>query len=178
MTELAVEAVLQYTGGRLEDDDETAALLARGLAAARRFCGWHITPEREDLVTIDGPGGRLLVLPTLHLVTLTEVTEDGDDVDVADLYVSARGLVQKKSRGCWSTHYGAITVTMTHGFAEAPDFESAVLSWIDRASFAASGGRARVVGPFQWETESLAVGSTFTAGEQALLEQYRLERPA
>ena len=71
--------------------------------------------------------------------------------------------------------FGGIVVTMTHGFTTAPDFEAAVLSWIDRASLAPIGGRARVVGPFQYETESLAAGSTFTQSERALLEQYRLE---
>lgn len=180
MADLATVDVERYTGGRIDKDDpETTALLARGLAAARRFCGWHVTPlQGDDVVTIDGPGGRLLVLPTLQLAQLKEVTEDGSAIAVSDLYVSARGLVHKKSGGCWSRHFGAITVKMDHGFDDAPDFQAAVLSWIDRASLAPTGGRARVIGPFQYADETMAARSTFTASELSLLERYRLEPPA
>ncbi|WP_292980960.1 hypothetical protein [Mycobacterium sp.] len=144
-------------------------------SAARRFCGWHVTPVREDdEVTIDGPGSGLLVLPTLRLGELTGVVEDGVALDVGtDLYVSARGLVRKRSGACWSRHYGAITVTMTHGFAaeEALDFEAAVLSYAERSD----GDKPRVVGPFQWDTKLMAPGSAFSVAERSLLEQYQLE---
>ncbi|MGV0793025.1 hypothetical protein [Mycolicibacterium sp. XJ1819] len=177
MPELEATDVEQYTGGRLDrDDNETAALLARGVAAARRFCGWHVTPQRVgDVQTLDGRGGPLLILPTLALAELTEVTEDGTAVDVTDLHVSARGLVSKKSGAHWSCNLGAITVKMTHGFDAAPDFQAAVLSWIDRMSLAPTGGRARVIGPFQYSDEAMAAGTTFSASERALLDLYRLE---
>lgn len=170
MPELTAAAVEQYTQGRLiSGEAETARLLAEGLSAARRYCGWHVTPEREDVLTLDGPGGRLLRLPTLRLVELTGVTEDGVVLDVAELYVSPLGMVSKRWGGCWSSNFGAITVTMTHGFADAPDFYGAVLSAVDRASLAPAGGRLRAVGPFQYETAS-------TADERDRLDLYRLER--
>jgi hypothetical protein len=181
MPELAKADVEQYTGGRLDKDDaETQKILDRGLAAARRFCGWRVHPPMAETVTLDGSGGRLLRLPTLKLaepLALT-VVEDSVVVDVADLYVSFSGMLSKKSGSCWSDKLGGIVVTMTHGFDAAPDFDAAVLSWIDRASLAPAGGRARVIGPFQYESEGLAADSTFTQSERALLEQYRLERPA
>lgn len=172
--ELSAAAVEQYTKGRLDAaDDETKRLLAEGLAEARRYCGWPVTPVRTETITLDGPGGKLLRLPTLRLVELVYVVEDGDveyDPDT-DLYVSPLGLVSKRGGGNWSRHYGAIEVRMTHGFDGAPDFDGAVLSAIDRASLAPVGGRPRVVGPFQWET-------TGTADERARLDLYRLERQA
>lgn len=173
MAELSASAVEQYTKGRLvEGDLETVRLLAEGLSAARRYCGWHVTPVREEEeLTIDGPGGRLLRLPTLQLVELVEVKENGVTVPAEDLYVSRIGMVEKKSGARWASNLGAIEVTMTHGFEDAPDFDGAVLSAIDRASLAPAGGRLRVVGPFQYETES-------TADERARLDLYRLERRA
>lgn len=169
MAELAVAAVEQYTKGRLAGDaPETARLLAAGLSTARRFCGWHVTPVREDdVVTLDGPGGRLLTLPTLALVELTSVVEDGAALDLADLRTSTRGLVTKKSGGLWSQHYGSIVVTMTHGYDDAPAFDAAVLSLIDRMSLAPAGGRMKAVGPFQYEDTSQP--------EKELLASYRLE---
>lgn len=127
-------------------------------------------------MTIDGPGSALLVLPTLRLVDLTGVVENGVTLDVAaDLYVSARGLVRKRSGARWSEHYGAITVTMDHGFDTADDFNAAVLSLIDRSSLAAAGGRPIAVGPFRYDSEVMAAGSAFSVVERSLLEQYRLE---
>lgn len=180
MTDLGPDDVARYTSGRLiADDAETLRLLSAGLAAARSFCGWHVTGVREDdEVAMDGPCSALLALPTLRLVELTKVVENDVELDVDDLYVSARGLVRKKSGAWWSGHYGAITVTMTHGFEDADDFNAAVLSLIDRQSFASGGGRPTVVGPFQWPTESVATGSAFSVVERSLLEQYRLESPA
>lgn len=175
MPELSAADVAQYTKGRLaapvppDTDNETTRLLAERLTAARRYCGWHVTPVREDdELTLDGPGGRLLRLPTLRLVELVEVTENGVTLDVADLNVSPLGLVSKKSGGYWASNFGAITVKMTHGFDTAPDFDAAVLSAIDRASFAPEGGRLRVIGPFQYETEG-------SGSECAILDLYRLE---
>lgn len=171
MAELSAAAVEQYTKGRLaQGDPETVRLLAEGLSAARRYCGWHVTPiVTDDEVTLDGPGGRLLRLPTLRLGELTSVRENGVELGVDTLYVSALGMVSKRSGGCWSDKFGAIEVTMTHGFDAAPDFDAAVLSAIDRASFASSGGRPRVVGPFQYETDG-------SHSECLILDLYRLER--
>lgn len=100
---------------------------AAALAAARRYCGWVVTPPETVTITVDGPGGRVLSLPTLHLTTLSAVVEDGVTLDVNDLRFSPNtGVVVKKSGGCWTSHMGAIQVTMTHGFASAPDFDAAV----------------------------------------------------
>ncbi|MCK0174800.1 hypothetical protein [Mycolicibacterium sp. F2034L] len=145
------------------------------LSAARSFCGWHVTPEREDeAVVFDGPGARLLALPTLRLVELTAVSEDGVELDLADLEVSARGLVRKRNGGWWSGRFGAIVVTMTHGYdeADAAGFTAAVASFAERH---AAGDKPRVIGPVQWDSVAMADGSAFTVVERSLLEKYRLE---
>lgn len=95
-------------------------------AAARRYCGWVVTPPETVTVTVDGPGGRVLSLKTLQLTGVSGVLENGVPVDVDGLVViTDRGELVKKS-GCWVRGYGAIQVTMTHGFTDAPDFDAAV----------------------------------------------------
>ncbi|OHU60680.1 hypothetical protein BKG82_02150 [Mycobacteroides chelonae] len=180
MAELTPADVEQYTRKRLDKTDaETARLLAVGLSAVRQFCGWHVSPVKESHeVELDGPGGRLLALPTLKLIALTEVTEDGKALDVSTLYVSKRGLVRKKNGGFWSPHYGAITVTMNHGVEDADAFNAAVLSFIDRLSKAPTGGDPIAVGPFRWAEQKTVSRSAFSATELSILEQYRLESPA
>ena len=172
---LTKQIVAQYTDGRLaENDDETQRLLDVGLAAARRFCGWPVLLEEDAELELDGPGGPLLRLPTLRVVELKEIAEDGTALLLSDLYVSKLGMLRKKSGEWFSGNFGAITVKLDHGFESAPDFEQAVLSFIDRESYAPSGGRARVVGPFQYDAESMAAASAFSVQEKYLLTKYRI----
>lgn len=192
---LDAAAVTSYTGGRLSGDDATLWLNV-ALAAARRWCGWHVTPiVEDDEQVLDGTGSTMLLLPTLRLVTLTSIIENGRDIDLATVECSPRGMVRKISHlshhgyygrhehrfnGGWTSKLGGITVKMTHGFdADAvPDFESAVLSIADRSSQAPDGGKPIAVGPFRWPEDKPVDGSAFTLAELSILEQYRLERPA
>lgn len=150
------------------------------LAAVRRYCGWHVCPVLTgDIVTLDGPGSQLLVLPTLRMSALTKVVEDGVELDLSTLAWSTRGLVRKKSGARWSGEYGAIEVTFTHGFtaAEAADFQRAVQQVTDRNALLAANDPI-AVGPFRWADRSTAEGSAFTDAERATLDLYRLEKPA
>lgn len=100
---------------------------AAALAAARKWCGWAVTPSDPETVTVDGPGGLVLSLPTMHLTELTEVIEGGVTLDVDDLAFSvSAGTVRKRSGARWTSELGGITVTMTHGYDTAPDFDAAV----------------------------------------------------
>jgi hypothetical protein len=145
MPELTAADVELYTKGRLlssgSDGVETTRILNRALAAARRYCEWHVTPVKAiHVVTLDGPCGRVLMLPTLRLAPngLTSVVEDGVTLNLADIRVSAGGPVRlrKKSRARWSSNYSSIVVTMTHGYleADAEDWRMAVLDAVDRFS--------------------------------------------
>lgn len=173
---LDVVAVESFTGGRLDrDDDETERQLDAALAAARSYCGWHVTPVAVDqTITIDGPGAHLLVLPTLKMTELSEVDEDGTELNLADLNWSARGLIQKRDGHWWTPLLGAITVIFSHGYSSAPDFESAVLSAIARGAFN-NDLSPRVIGPFQY-SEPPTAGVLFTDAERAVLDRYSLEK--
>ena len=96
------------------------------LAAARSYCGWHVTPEDVTEAVLDGPGGTLLALPTLHLVDLESITEDGVALDLSTLEWSPTGVVRKKSGMTWTRALGGITVSMNHGYSAADDFDQAV----------------------------------------------------
>ena len=178
---LTVDALSDYTQGRLDADaDETAEILERSLAEVRRWCGWHVTPVLTDQqITLDGPGGRLLWLPSLRVVDLTAVTEDGVALNVTELEWSHNGLVRKPiTAPYWTEKFRGITVTISHGYADAKDFEAAVFSVADRKSQAPVGGSVISVGPFRWSDDRSVSGYSFTESELAVLRQYRLERRA
>jgi hypothetical protein len=175
---LDVVAVENFTHGRLNrDDDETQRQLDAALAAAQQYCGWHVIPVLTDqTVTLDGPGTPLLTLPTLKLTELSEVDEDGEELNLADLNWSTRGLIRKRDGYWWTQMFGAITVVFSHGYATAPDFESAILSAIDRGAFS-SDATPRVIGPFQY-TDPASSSELFTDSERAILDRYSLEKTA
>lgn len=173
MTDPSPADVAAYTQGRLsETDPRTPLLLAGALRAACTYCGWHVLGEKSVDLVIDGPGAPLLVLPTLRLVAVTALADDGVELDVDAVEWSARGLVYKPGRSCWTARLRGVAASITHGFEDAPDFNAAVLSAVDRVL---TGGR-EVIGPFQYPTETpAAAGSVFSAAEKAILDLYRLE---
>lgn len=185
MPELTVQDVELFTKGRLlASSVETARILDRAYATVRTYCGWHVSPViADDVATLDGPDHVLLGLPTLHLVTLTEVVEDGVTLNLADLTssVSGRLLVKKMPPRRWTSNLRAITVTMTHGFASAPDFNQAVLELVDGVSLKLGTGSNAGLKRYRVDDVEREWQTVFTRNpferdgmNHALLDQYRL----
>jgi hypothetical protein len=134
--ELTATDVETYTGGRLSaGDPETQRMLDAALMAARREVGWHVSPVLATTLTLDGPGGRKLILPTLKIVTLTSITNDGDSVDLTTVTPSAQcGWLLYLTQGSWSWKYSGITIEFDHGFSadEAPDWRQAILTMVNQ----------------------------------------------
>lgn len=179
--------VADYTSGRLTQGAQTDFLLSAALAAVRRWCGWHVTPVRTESVVVDGSGSTVLALPTLRLLELISVTEDGETVDVSDLEWSSSGLVSRSRprsgylgwRGShWTMALGGVDVTMRHGFDQADDFNLAVLSVVDRLSMSV-GTRgtetARTVDDvsYRWGNSVISDQSSVMPFDQMLLSRYR-----
>jgi hypothetical protein len=149
---------------------------AAALAAARRYCGWVVTPPETVTITVDGPGGRDLSLPTLHLSALTAVVEDGVTLNVAELAVSVNTGIVRKRFGCWTSKLGGIQVTMTHGYAAAPDFDAAVAQIATTLSAFAARDDPALIGKkvddveYQWSV-TLLNGSGIN---ESLLSAYRI----
>lgn len=110
-----------WTGGRIPADDPRVQDLLMGASAAvRRYCGWHIAPPRTETVTLDGNGGRVIALNTLHMTDVTEVKANGVVVPSDSYDWSALGNIELRG-GQWPRRYRAIEVTLTHGYDEADD---------------------------------------------------------
>ena len=195
MAELDPDDVESFTGGRLAaSDPEVTRLLNAALAAARRHCGWHVSPVIEDdSVVLDGPCSRQLVLPTRKLVELTSIVEDGSVQSLNTLHWSAGGppgalsrpvVVRKKSNRFWSEYYSSIAVTMTHGYTEdeAADWRFAILSMVDQMSAALTSGRgdldmvSKKVDDvtYQWANPYAALAESAVFSMSSTLESYQL----
>lgn len=137
MTEIAPDDLPAATLARYADDDAAQAAIDAVLAAARRWCGWHVSPVRtNEVLDLDGPGGHVLSLPTLNLISVSAVTELGVALDVSTLDRSRRKGTLTKRFGCWTCRDGQIVATVTHGYteAEAADWRQAVIDVVGTRS--------------------------------------------
>lgn len=117
-----------WTGGKVPiTDPRVEPLLAGASAGVRRYCGWHIAPVLEETLTGDGPGGRILLLPTGRLRSVVSVDNGGYPVEVSSVDASAMGMLELRS-GWWSSRLGAVSVRVRHGFdlADVPDVQQII----------------------------------------------------
>ena len=142
MGELTSVDVVNFTRGLLQAaDNEVVQMLDAALTVARRHAGWHVTPVLENQqIVVDGPGSRILWLPTRRLIDVSSVSENGTALTLSTLNWSTGGdrhvAMRKRSGAFWSDQYGAIEMTITHGFTEveASDWRRAILSMVDQMS--------------------------------------------
>jgi hypothetical protein len=114
------------------------------VAEVRAFCGWHIAPEVTETITLDGPGSHLLVLPTLRLVDLVSITNDG--AAVTDPEWSASGMVRAY---CWTRKFRGVVAEITHGYEEWPTDLLAVMTEMASSASGLAGVKAVTSGAHQ-----------------------------
>lgn len=143
--------------------------LAQAQALVRGYCGWHIAGYREDTVTLPGTGGRLLVLPTLHLVEVISIEHDDTPVESASFTASDAGVLTHT--GYWGT--GQITVTFVHGYQYAPPEVTAVVQAVAQRGIDNPGALVRKTrGPFTDQYRDDAPG--LMIHEQGALGRYKI----
>jgi hypothetical protein len=97
--------------------------------------GWHVSPVLTETITLDGPGGCKLRLPTRKIVSVTSITNDGNPIDVTTVTPSAgAGWLLVLNQGSWSCRYSGVTITMDHGYtaAQAADWRQAILTMVNQ----------------------------------------------
>lgn len=190
MAELSAGDVATYTGGRLPANAVAERLLKAALVAARNDTGWHVSPVKSETVTVDGPGGIRLQLPSKRIVSITSITENGVVLDPSAYVVSASipGLVLRR-RGAWTREPSGLVVALSHGFSEddAADWREAILAIVDQMSTApieAETGRSvadltkKQVDDVEygWSDRRLtAIASRTAFSASTVLDRYRLD---
>lgn len=145
---------------------------AAACEAVRAFCGWHVAPSVTESVTVDGSGGSVQFLPTLHLTALTSISSDG--VEVTDPEWSAAGMVRG---ACWSRKFRGVTATMTHGYDECPPAVLEVVRNLAASSASAVAGARQITsGPHSVTlTEAAQAGaSALSPAHESVLARYRI----
>lgn len=175
-----------HTQGYIAADDPAAADALSGTSkAVRKYCGWQITPPQTDTLTINGPGGYLLQLPSLYVTAVTSVTESGNLLtEGTDYQWSENGLIRRL--GCpWSCDYRDIVVVFTHGYdpgqgEDADDVKQVVLAVAARNMASPVGAISEGSGAenVRWSQVAAGVagGIALLPHELAILDEYKIPR--
>lgn len=136
----------------------------------RDFCGWHIAPSREETVTFAFPAGRRLMLPSLYVTEVSEVTVDGVPLVLdTDFQVHQNGWIDRLPYGGWWSG-DLIEITFTHGYEDVPaSVTAAVQALAQRSTGSPSGAKRETSGPFTEEYES-----GLSEAERINLARYRI----
>jgi hypothetical protein len=171
-----------FTKGQIESSDPRVTDALKAVTSSiRKEAGWHIGPLVEaHSLTLDGPGGRKLHLPTLRLKNLISVTDVGVAVDLAgDSHDwSELGLVEKRDGTFWTDRYRKIVAVMDHGFEDISDLKFLTLSLVSRGLSSPLGATREQAGSMsiQWATAVPGVsgGLVPIPSEQRIMDRYRL----
>lgn len=166
------------------DQGRANALLASASAAVRSYCGWEISAVTNVAVTLDGPGGPVLALPSLYVASVASVEIlDGYGVawaTIDDAVPSAgSGLIRRRSGRPWPSRYASVRVTYSGGYDPVPDDVKAVVaSAVDRAHTTPSGSLVQEqTGQVSRSYAPTAVpGISLSATERLALGPYRISR--
>lgn len=106
-----------YLGHPPANPGQAGFMLDAASEFVRGYCGWSITREVDAVWTLDATGGRLLAVPTLHLVSVSSVLVRGVEC-VSEVEASTAGLLYR--RGGWPTGYRSVVVRAVHGHEQTP----------------------------------------------------------
>lgn len=174
------EQVAAYSKGQITETDPRLEVALDGVSAAiRRYCGWHVGPTQAEAFVLDGPGGRLLSLPTLSLRAVSTISENGTELEAGSYTWSAEGLI-RKSHGRWTEDYRAISVSATHGYDlwDIADVVSVALAVVTRQLSSPTGATREQAGQvsISWAVTAPGVsgGIALLDHERAVLDHFRV----
>lgn len=149
-----------------------ASAIEAACAAVRSYCGWHIAPSVTEDVVVDGSGGMVQFLPTLHLTDVQAVTNNG--VAVVDPEWSAAGMM-RNGGSWWTPRWRGVKATISHGYQSCPE---EIVGIVASAASAGVTGQPRQAqaGSFSiTPSEAQQAGSAvLSLAARAVLDRYRL----
>lgn len=90
----------------------------------RSEAGWHIAPSVTETLTLEGNGGRWLILPTLYLTAVTEVRDVTDPDSPVVLGDWSAAKTPRFRAGCLRRDCGwpctDLEVDIVHGYDSCP----------------------------------------------------------
>lgn len=140
------------------------AVISRVVDTVRDLCGWHVFPPREETIKVPTTGDKMVLLPTLKVRDVKNVTWDGEPLEGWDW--SEDGIIRLPRR--LPEAFRRLEVTFTHGFELPKSMLGVIASMVSRAD-AFTG--AQTVG-------NITIGATQTVTPQSrewrIIDRYAL----
>lgn len=96
--------------------------------ASRRFreaVGWDVSRTEDDVVELNGDGGRILLLPVKYVQAIDAVVVDGVELATSAWRLDKRNGMLERVGGVWPRGLARVQITYSHGFdAEERDGET------------------------------------------------------
>lgn len=160
------------------------SILRQVSAAVRAYCHWHIAPVQSETWTLDGSGTRFLWLPTLRVVSIESITNNGVAVDLTTVDTSKSGYLVLRcdvssALHCWSHRPGGIVIQLHHGLDDIPDELVELTMAVALRAVSSPTGIVReqagaVSAEYALVAPGVSGGIAFLQHEKALLAPYRL----
>lgn len=157
------EPLFDYAG------DEQLELAA---GVVREYCGWHIAPVIEEDLVLDGSDSAVQMLPSLHVLELTNCTNAG--AEVSPLW-SEKGWMRTRG-GLWTADERGVHVHLRHGLADCPATIKAVVKRLARQGDGMIGSGSVRLGQRSVSISQAEAAGIIGADEysKAILDRYAL----
>lgn len=144
-------------------------------AAVRAYCGWHVCPQLTHTITVDSYGGQTLLLPTKHIVDVSNVTVNGVDC-TANVQWSEAGIL-RLTTGVFPDGLRDVSVSLTDGYepAAVPQIMALLVTLAKRAQIQPGIASQSVNGASISYSTAATPGVALLQSEMDLLAPYRLE---
>lgn len=139
-----------------------------GLAAVRSWCGWHISPSVTETVKVEGEGGQVILLPSLHVTDMTAIRDESGR-EVTNYKWRENGIV----RGAWQWDE-LYEFDITHGYDTMPPELQAIVDSIDASGVGERLAASEGAGPFSRSFGSSTDLESQPISVRAVVSRYRL----
>lgn len=172
---MPTDPIVDLAALELFQSGDAQSALDAATATVRAYCGWHVTPSvTEDLTVQPVQYATQIFLPSLHITDVAAVTLDGIDLVADDYRWTPNGVLTRVDGAYWWPYLSepaqVATVTLTHGYEDAPDVAQVVMALATRLQSAVGGARIRQVGQVVYDNPT----TDGEKDEKAVLDKYRI----
>lgn len=172
-----------FTKGKIRAGDARVQdALAAVSADIRREAGWHIAPRVPGhVLTLDGPGGVLLAVPSMKIHAIVSIMNAGVPVDPVDGVDVSRetGLVELRDGTTWTRRYGQLVITLDHGWDRADELAAMTARLVARGLASPMGATREQAGALSvnWSLSGQGVATILPSSEdRTAIGRYRLAK--
>lgn len=151
-------------------------VIARAETRLRRYCRWHVWPILRQTHSLASGGGESVLLRSLRVLDIEDVTVGGRAVPVDQIDWSEDGRVRIKGRR-FPDALSAVQVTVVHGYDidEIDDVRDVLMGMLERTLSLPVGVKASSTGD---KSVEYAVEASLrpTYGDREVLDEFRIRR--